>query len=582
MTAGHPSPYVWEIDWDDDGYAQSLATIPSDDVVGWDLDVGGIDDDLAPTPTDGTLTLYHSDGRYQRAGVFTDQQLRAVHPWRVTASGVEQASGRAYPAFGLPLLTTVEPSLWILEGESVPALLSRRRWQIAEGELADTAASISQQAGVTVTTTLDAVTTAEADVGDIDWTGTLTGLLGRLGRAIGGFAIQRPGSIVLVESALALAAPTVGQIDFRTALIDATTTRVGQRADLVRTEVVVPVPTENNPRSRVTYSSSSAVARYGRRTIVLEPWGRLRDLLIAGSVWRKPWTELEVTLLDAARDTTLTELTRLALQVLRVRPGHVINAILPNGTGGITTYKVIVVSLRLRSYGHIPERHARMMVLNDSDSGIVVPAVPGADAPPAPRLIVAGLTVNVHWFSTRLGNADVARRSLSFQPGHPGAAHGTTIASDSASPVDDTPGEGRWQYRLRIPPSSGVWGPWARAFVTDQPMPPTLTAAGATVTVAWPETLGAVDIRARTLANAALSVLVIAEDEDGTVDGFSRTYDDTPLAEVPLWYSIRHPVSSGQWSDWAGPVTTRPRPATEHRHLARVTRHGHWGCTSWA
>ena len=546
----------------------ALATIPSGDVVGWDIGVGGIDDDLAPTPTDGTLTLYHPDGRYQRPGVFTDQQLRSVHPWRVTASSVEQASGRAYPAAGLPLLTTVEPSLWILEGETVPALLSRRRWQVAEGELADTAASISQQAGVTVTTTLDAVTTAEADVGDIDWTGTLTGLLGRLGRVIGGFAIQRPdSSIVLVESSLARNAPTVGQIDASTALIDATTTRVGQRADLVRTEVVVPVPTENNPRSRVTYSSSSAVTRYGRRTIVLEPWGRLRDLLIAGSVWRNPWTELEVTLLDAARNNTLTELNRLALQVLRVRPGHVINAILPNGTGGITTYKVIVVSLRLRSYGGVPERHARMMVLNDSDSDIVVPAVPGGDAPPAPRLIVQGLTVSVHWFSTRLGNADVARRSLSFPPSDPGAAAGVIVASDSASPVEGTPGVGRWQYRLRIPPSDGVWGPWATAFVTDEPMPPTLTVNVDTVTVAWPETLGAVDIRVRRLVNAALQVLVIAEDEDGTIDGVSRAYDDTPTLDVPLWYSVRHPVSSGQWSDWAGPVTH----SAPHRHRAQTS-----------
>ena len=53
---------------------------------------------------------------------------------------------------------------------------------------------------------------------------------------------------------------------------------------------------------------------------------------------------------------------------------------------------------------------------------------------------------------------------------------------------------------------------------------------------------------------------MIAENEDGTIDGTSRTYDDTPTAGVPLWYSIRHPVSSGQWSDWAGPVTTAPPP----------------------
>ena len=58
----------------------------------------------------------------------------------------------------------------------------------------------------------------------------------------------------------------------------------------------------------------------------------------------------------------------------------------------------------------------------------------------------------------------------------------------------------------------------------------------------------------------AAVVDVLAENEDGTVDGLSRTYDDTPTADVPVWYSIRHPVASGQWSDWAGPVATEAPP----------------------
>ena len=44
------------------------------------------------------------------------------------------------------------------------------------------------------------------------------------------------------------------------------------------------------------------------------------------------------------------------------------------------------------------------------------------------------------------------------------------------------------------------------------------------------------------------------------MDGVSRTFDDTPTPDVPVWYSIRHPVGSGQWSDWAGPVTTGGQP----------------------
>ena len=419
MTARYPSPYIWQVDWDDDGYQHPLATIPSDDVVRWSLDAGGLDDDLAPTPTDGSLSLYHSDGRYQRTGTFTEEQLRSVHRWRVTASAVEQGRGRCYPAAGLPLLQTVEPALWLLEGESVPALLARRRWQINEGTLDAACAAISAQAGVTVSNMAGGVAVAVADVTAIDWTGTLTGLLGRLCRAIGAFAVQRPdGSILLVESAVALGRLAIGTLDAAGALIDATNTRVGQRSDLVRTELVVPVPSEDDPRRRLTYSDGGAVARYGRRTLVLELWGSVSDVLIAGSIWRTPWIELELALLDAARDLDPSEQTRLAVQCNYVRAGNVLTVVLPDGSGATTTYKALVVSLRLRGGGRTPERHARMIVLHSSDD-VAVPALPGADAPPAPRLRVVGLMVFAYWSDNHIGNADVARVSPYQQAGAP-------------------------------------------------------------------------------------------------------------------------------------------------------------------
>ena len=109
-----------------------------------------------------------------------------------------------------------------------------------------------------------------------------------------------------------------------------------------------------------------------------------------------------------------------------------------------------------------------------------------------------------------------------------------------------------------------VYGPTPLSLI---PPTPILAVNGATVTVIWPETLGAVDIRRREVITAGIvAVNVIAEDEDGTVSGISRTYDHTPTADVPVWYSIRHPVSSGQWSDWAGPVTTE-RPPRRRRLL---------------
>ena len=555
MTAAHPSPYVFSIDWDDDSYGNALAAIPAADLQSWDIDAGGIDEELAPTPTDGAINLFNADGRYQNVGTFTDAQLRSVHRWRVTASGVVQACGRCYPAAGLPLLQTIEPSLWLLEGETTPSLLSRRHWQIDAGTLDTVAAAITTQSGVTVSTTRGGVSLAEADITGIDWSGTLTGLLGRLARAIGGLAVQRhDGVILLVESANALNQPASGTVNAATALVDATATRVGQRSDLVRTEVVVPVPIASG-RHDFRWSVPADIARYGRRTVVLEYWSTVLDLFHAGSIWATPWTEIHLALIDAARDTSPAETARLASQVTFVRPGNIISVVLPNGTGGTTTYKTLVVSVRLVGGTRTPERVARLIVLHSVNDDAVVPPDPEAGAPPRPRLTVDGMTVQVAWFN-RLGNADVVRRAAHFPPGDATAADGVSVAADVASPQFDTPGLGIWSYRLRIPATDGVWGPWGSIELTDKPAPLTLTVSGATVTISWPSTLTPVDIRRRGATSTTFEPVIVATAEAGTLAGTHRTHTDTPTAGTDWYYSIRHPAGSGQWSDWAGPVIT--------------------------
>ena len=97
MTAAHPSPYVFSIDWDDDGYLNALAAIPTADLQVWDIDVGGIDEELAPTPTDGAIKLFNADGRYQNVGTYTDAQLRSGVAGVKAPAFIERspASGRA-------------------------------------------------------------------------------------------------------------------------------------------------------------------------------------------------------------------------------------------------------------------------------------------------------------------------------------------------------------------------------------------------------------------------------------------------------------------------------------------------------
>ena len=500
MTAEVRSPYIWAVTW----AGGAMHALPERDAVDWVVDVGGLDDAMGPIPTVGTLTLHNKDGRYVRPGIYTAAQLSEIATWEVFASGSLQACGRMVPSPSLPLLAGgAQPRTWLLESDATPALVSRNRWFIPAGDLAAAAATISARSGVTVSTAKGGTVTAEADLDEIDWSGTLAGLLGRLARLLAGWAIQQhDGSILLIASGSAHTEIAEGSIHYSSALIDAADTRVGLRTDLARTVTVVPYPSDDDPGRRIV-QLSGARERYGASTTVIEPWAGLLQALTAGYTAAEPWEEIELALLDAARNLGPVETARLLRQCEDVRPGRVLTVTLPDLDGADLLRRCIVAGVRLTGgYRRTPRRGARLLVTHAGAADVVVPPV-GTDGAaggvPRPRLVVAGLEVSVGWFSNRLGNADVVRReplsSLTAPVSAP--SDGTIIASDVASPVIDMPGVGRWQYRLRIPPSDGPWGPWGDADVTSQPMPPTLTVAGATVTVAWPETLGAVDIRIR-------------------------------------------------------------------------------------
>ena len=143
----------------------------------------------------------------------------------------------------------------------------------------------------------------------------------------------------------------------------------------------------------------------------------------------------------------------------------------------------------------------RWLVLGDGSGG-------SPSAPPAPILtVLLAVYVQVAWTNTGVG-ADIARAPTG-ERGDLVEVIATNVEADPLNPavtlyIDQPPSLGVWDYRLRRPSGpDGLWGPWATAFVTEKVMAPTLTVAGATVTVAWPETVGAVDIRVRRLANAA-------------------------------------------------------------------------------
>ena len=564
MTANVWARPVWQIDWSDDGFT-SLDTIPDDHVVGYDLDVGGIDDELAPIPSDGTLTLNAPDGRYRRAGQYTAAQLTGLHRWRVLVRGTLHACGRATPVAGLPLLDSTGPTTWIIESEATPAMLSRNRWRLDAADLTAWCTQVSAASGVTVTERLGATVTAAADMDDIDFTGTLTGLLGRVARAIGGWPITRPdGSVLLVQSQTATELAPSGSIDAATAIIDAARTRYGPRHDLVRTITEVPYPTENDPKRRVVQLGPSSLrSLYGHRSVTIEAWAGLASALSSGYLWASPWIELELALIDAASDGSAGEVARVNAQALYVRTGNIITATLPDGT----VARVLIVGLRLvGGYGRPPLRIARGIVVHTTAGAPAPPLITDFGeslpvfAPPRPRLAVDGGTVSVSWFPG-LGNADVDRVSAYSRAG------AVSVIRDRAPPVTDMPGVGAWAYRLRIPPITGDWGPYATIEVTDTLAAPTLTESDGTVTIGWPNIVGGVDIRRWHDSYGTLTPPVIALDQPGT------SYDDSPTPSGTYYYSIRHPTADGQWSDWAQ-VTVEAPWALERVQLAGADR---WG-----
>ena len=549
MTAAVRSPYVWSVAWG----GGAMVALPERDVVDWVLDVGGLDDDMGPVPADGAVTLHHPDGRYTRPGTYSAAQLSEVAAWTLTASGHPQACGRMVPSPALPLAVgEPQPRTWLLESDATPALLSRGRWRIPEGDLASAAAAITAASGVTVSTQIGVVPTAEADLDAIDWSGTLAGLLGRLARIVAGWAPQQAdGSILLVSSGSAHVGLPQGSINYRSALLDAADTRVGLRTDLARTVTVVPFPTEEDPRRRIV-QVTGAVARYGRSATVIELWAGLEAALRAGYTAAEPWEEVELALLDAARDDSAAETTRLALQCRDVRPGRVIVATLPDLSGVDIERRSVVAGVRLTGgHGRTPRRLARAIVTHAEAVDVVVPPLAGITGTgltvPAPRLTVDGADVTVSWFN-RLGNADVARRALYFPPNDPAAAAGVIVAADGSSPQGDTPGFGAWQYRLRMPPTSGDWGPWRTARIGSPPAP-TLSAVDNTVTVSWPAALGAVDIRRIAGLVRTGHWEIIAAAEAGTIDGQDRTHTDDGVAGGGWYYAIRQPPTTGEWSE---------------------------------
>ena len=558
MTAEVRSPYVWSVSF---GAGGALVALPARDVVDWVVDVGGLDDDMAPIPTDGTLTLHHADGRYSRPGTYTAAQLSEVADWHVTASGWLQACGRMVPSPALPLVAgPPQPRTWLLESDATPALVSRDQWSIAEGDLAAVTAAISTRSGVTVAAQLGNTVTAEADLDEIEWAGTLAGLLGRLARIVAGWAIQQAdGSILLIASGSAHTAVATGSIHYSSAIVDAADTRVGLRTDLARTVTAVPWPTDDDPGGRIL-QLTGARERYGRSVVVIERWAGLLQALTAGYTAAEPWEEIELALLDAARDSTPAEAARLLRQCEDVRPGRVIIATLPNLAGGDVLRRSVVAGIRLTGgYGRTPRRGARLIVTHSTAVGVDVPPVPGLTGTgltvPAPRLTVDGQDVRVNWFGNRLGNADIARRALFAPPTDPAAVSGVVIFADVINPQTDTPGLGAWQYRLRMPPTSGDWGPWRLARV-GRPPKLLLTVAGTTVTVSWPTALGNVDIRRIPGLSRTGEWTIIAADEAGTIAGLRRTYDDAGLdADTVYYYAIRWPATTGEWGEQALIIT---------------------------
>ena len=150
MDAGE----VWEIDWDDDGYASAAADV-SADVEDYDLELGAemlaAYDQIIGRTARGFVRLY--GGQYDPGSpdpVVTADKLREPHLARLTAYGAFVWEGMARPT--APSLSVRQTGYeWQLQGRHADKLQEEVAFTASDSTLAEVAADIEELTGVPFT-----------------------------------------------------------------------------------------------------------------------------------------------------------------------------------------------------------------------------------------------------------------------------------------------------------------------------------------------------------------------------------------------------------------------------------------------
>lgn len=358
----HTADYRFSLDWDDDGYANTLAAIPPEHVydylVAWGSALGPTSESAGVlTHGLGRLTLFDASGLYFRplTGGLSTFQLRLPHAWKLEIDGTTVREGRCRPVLADPIGSDVVPTTWILEGPHTAQMREAEGWEAESSvdDLTKLLASVQTASGIPVTTDVSVPLTDSTD--DLEWTGSWAGLFNAVANMTGSWPIEiGSGSIEIIAPAELSDDSPDFTLD-KSYGIDADRSGVGLQTALIRTRMELP----NTSGTGTTTIRMGDEERYGRRYLRLPArWfaNSLAGAFAAGNALlhrAHPWEFVRVHVLD--HQDTAAKATDLATKLV---PGKLVQADLP-APGGTKRVTFLVTGVQLTGrFDSLPERVA--------------------------------------------------------------------------------------------------------------------------------------------------------------------------------------------------------------------------------
>ena len=350
------------------------------------------------TADGGHITLLDPNGRYWRHGDLTRDALSRPHRWKLEIEGELQCRGRAYPIFGSPMGSVVQPVTWELAGDGLTELNSYGELVGHVGTTASVLGGMRVRGGPVVISTQYLRFTR-----GVTFRGPWTNLISILATLTGGWAVRvgRGHIHIITPYDIDLTDPVV-TVDASHG-IGANMSGLGTAAGLVRTDYVlhnlygldIEIPILGRDE-----------ATYGRRVINVPDWFTPSDTPNLALIFRR-LAQAPVIVQLALEDEYATQ--AIANQITSgVVSGHIIAAVIPSPDGDVHSKFAVLRTELTGGHGLKPQRLIRGVALPGALTAVGADADPDPrpgpipdNAPPAPTLtLIDPQTVRVEWPAT--------------------------------------------------------------------------------------------------------------------------------------------------------------------------------------